>query len=152
MKFCCRCGVQMEDNFLFCPVCGEKQARISLPAAQTALRTSPQSKIGRVFGFLSMGLGIASGASGVLVGLLCLLFAAMQLSYDGNVFLHADSVGIGAGIAALVFRGIARKQGNYEKSSLLGLILGIVRIAVGALSIILLLVFNLRGLDSAFLV
>ena len=44
MKFCYRCGVQLADDFEFCPVCGEKQVQISeAPAPQSVAQEVAQT-------------------------------------------------------------------------------------------------------------
>lgn len=112
------------------------------------------SKAGLVLGKVGLALGIASLASGLLFNLIFLLLAIVKPDLSSFDSLSYEPFTLTLGIVAVILSGIARKRGNYEKQSLLGLIFGIVGIALGVLSIILFVVFvsSAGGSSSGFVV
>ena len=79
MKFCSRCGTQLEDNDVFCPSCGEvcdttvvNNANNNRNSSQNNRQTmSKREKETKTLGILSIIFGALGGVVGLILGIIC---------------------------------------------------------------------------------
>ena len=79
MKFCSRCGTQLEDNDVFCPSCGEVCDRTDVNntnnyrnSSQNNRQTmSKREKDTKTLGILSIIFGALGGVVGLILGIIC---------------------------------------------------------------------------------
>lgn len=79
MKFCSRCGTQLEDNDVFCPSCGEvrnitevNNANNYRNSSQNNRQTmSKRDKDTKTLGILSIIFGALGGVVGLILGIIC---------------------------------------------------------------------------------
>ena len=79
MKFCSRCGTQLEDNDVFCPSCGEvcdttvvNNANNNRNSSQNNRQTmSKREKETKTLGVLSIIFGALGGVVGLILGIIC---------------------------------------------------------------------------------
>lgn len=110
---------------------------------------APARKTGLFLGKAGLGLGIASLVTGVFFIIMYIIFAIVRKGSNFSVVRSEESVSVTLGVLAVIFSSIARKRGNYEKKSLLGLIFGIVGIVLGVAGVILFFVL-FGGLGDFF--
>lgn len=155
MFYCVYCGSSFEEHMNFCPYCGKVQPNVQnsqstqqetyAPPAPpvyghnvySVLADPPLSKPAKTFGTLSFILGLA----GMCAGVLMMVWAILLLAIDFNFSFSYEMVSLPLGIAAIVFSVIARKRGNMLSKPKLGLIFGIIALALTVISIIIFFVF-----------
>ena len=79
MKFCSRCGTQLEDDDVFCPSCGEvcdttmvNNANNNRNSSQNNRQTmSKREKETKTLGILSIIFGALGGVVGLILGIIC---------------------------------------------------------------------------------
>ena len=79
MKFCSRCGTQLEDDDVFCPSCGEvcdttmvNNANNNRNSSQNNRQTmSKRDKDTKTLGILSIIFGALGGVVGLILGIIC---------------------------------------------------------------------------------
>ena len=79
MKFCSRCGTQLEDNDVFCPSCGEVCDTTMVNNANNYRNTSQNNrqtmskreKDTKTLGILSIIFGALGGVVGLILGIIC---------------------------------------------------------------------------------
>ena len=79
MKFCDRCGTQLEDNDVFCPSCGEvcnitevNNSNNYRNSSQNNRQTmSKRDKDTKTLGILSIIFGALGGLVGLILGIIC---------------------------------------------------------------------------------
>lgn len=79
MKFCSRCGTQLEDNDVFCPSCGEvcdttvvNNANNYRSSSQNNSQTmSKREKDTKTLGTLSIIFSVLDGVVGLILGIIC---------------------------------------------------------------------------------
>ena len=67
MRYCSRCGAQINDNSKFCPNCGA-ETEYSLRQKNTV----PTNSNAKVFGILSLIFGAMGGILGLIFGIICI--------------------------------------------------------------------------------
>lgn len=162
MIFCVYCGKSFESKMKFCPYCGKEQPLLETLEAQpyapeaptsppvTAAPYAPHtaysfesvpqlSRPAKLLGKLSFIAGLVSMILGAILDLTFLILSFSDLSINFSVSYEPFTLILGVG--AIVLSVLARKKGNYQKQTTLGRIFGIVGIVLGAISIILFLVF-----------
>ncbi len=158
MFYCVYCGSSFPEHMKFCPYCGKEQPNLEEPAAQTysapqqppvyAAPHTPYSfdpqpvtnRPAKILGNLSFFGGLGAMIFG---GLFVLLFLILTLADVGlgSLSVSYEPFSIILGVGAIVLSVLARKKGNDTKRPTLGRIFGIVGIVLGAISIVLFLVF-----------
>lgn len=151
MFYCVYCGSSFDEHMKFCPYCGKVQPNVQnsqstqqetyTPPAPpvyghnvySVLADPPLSKPAKTFGTLSFILGLA----GMCAGVLMVVWAILLLAIDFNFSFSYEMVSLPLGIAAIVFSVMARKRGNMLSKPKLGLIFGIIALALTVISIIM---------------
>ncbi len=151
MFYCVYCGSSFEEHMKFCPYCGKVQPNVQnsqstqqetyAPPAPpvyghnvySVLADPPLNKPAKTFGTLSFILGLA----GLCAGVLMVVWAILLLAIDFNFSFSYEMVSLPLGIAAIVFSVMARKRGNMLSKPKLGLIFGIIALALTVISIIM---------------
>lgn len=79
MKFCSRCGTQLEDNDFFCPSCGEVCDRTEVNNTNNNRNNSQNNrqtmnkreKDTKTLGTLSIIFSVLDGVVGLILGIIC---------------------------------------------------------------------------------
>ncbi len=134
MKYCTKCGTELEDSMAFCPKCGEscekakKTNKIVNPDTSVHFNTSnPIAVVGFVFGMISIScaslmwvIGIAQASSnssdtGFITAMLILIFLF-------------GPAGIGCSIPGIV---LGENRNNNKGLAIAGLVCSIIGILIG---------------------
>lgn len=153
MKYCSKCGTAMEDNAVFCSVCGEKQAPIVAqpvynPENQVSVQPVeplytpaydpnilPQKTVSlkdKIFGYVGFGLSTFAFTFSII----CFFMAAASLeSYVADPAIISMVYTIAffpCSIVGLVFSRKSREAGNEVVFTKLGKVFGIISIIIFA--------------------
>lgn len=99
MKYCARCGKQLQDDMLFCPFCGQNSTSgYAQPYAQ------PQKNDGLAVG--SMICGILSMIFGLIPGIIAIVLANMSKKENGGIMPPMAKVGYYMGLVLTILTGV----------------------------------------------
>lgn len=135
MKYCTKCGTELEDSMAFCPKCGEscgpvkKTNRIENPDTSVHFNTSnPVAVVGFVFGIITIScavlmwiIGVAQASSTSSIDT---EFVTVMLIF---VFLFGPA-GIGCSIPGIV---LGENRNNKKGLAIAGLVCSIIGIVIG---------------------
>lgn len=139
MKFCRKCGAQLEDGANFCPKCGapvaeesgvsEKQMNNggnSQVRQNPNTQQQPQNNNGTP--------GDEPGKSEAIASMVIGIIACVLVCFDSTIGLGI--VGMIAGIVAIVLSSVSKKKGCTNGMRTAGLVLGIIAVVLNAIFLV----------------